>query len=156
MLKSKIFIYQNDFDALRCLGISGDQDLTADRIRCFAVETGTCFATRSAQVETLCVDRRGFISCTGHGRIYIACNFIHSDDHQHIPWSGSDRGYTVGMSVNIDHNSIFRDRICTGQKVITIICRQARSCAYLPVSVRYRGCIHDNFPDRQLLLSRSH
>ena len=124
MLKSEIFIYQNDFDALRCLGISGDQDLTADRIRCFAVETGTCFATRSAQVETLCVDRRGFISCTGHGRIYIACNFIHSDDHQHIPWSGSDRGYTVGMSIDIDHNSIFRDRICTGQEVITIICRK--------------------------------
>ena len=81
MLKSKIFIYQNDFDALRCLGISGDQDLTADRIRCFAVKTGTCFATRSAQKE---MPRPG--SCS-----VVAFPLHHSTMYKHCRRTGQAR-----------------------------------------------------------------
>lgn len=119
-----------------------DQDLTADRIRCLpSQETGTCFL----QQGVLRLKRCALIGAAS----FLARDMAESTScvTLFIPMIiNTFRGPaaiedTVGMSVNVDHNSIFRDRICTGQESNHNHMPQARSCAYLPVSVRYRGCI---------------
>ena len=102
-------------------GISCDQELTADGIRRFAVEAFSGLLAGSLDVESLGVDRCSHVSRTLHGTVQIGTYLIDADDEDYLSRSLSNAGNTVGIAVDIDHNTVTGDGIGTGQENIRIV-----------------------------------
>ena len=71
-------------------GMSGkarDQELTADRVRRFAVHAGTCLRAGRIEPESLRVDRGSYISRPLHSAVHIITYLVHARDHDHLAWT---------------------------------------------------------------------
>ena len=120
-LKSKDIVYKNNMYSIFMPGISCNQKLTANRIRRFTVKAFSGLLTGSLNVKTLCICRCCHISRTFHRFIKIGTDFVHSDNKYYFFRSLCDAGDTVGISVNVDHNTVVCNGIGAGKKNISII-----------------------------------
>ena len=82
-------------------GISRDQELTADRIRGFAVEAFSGLLAGCLDVKSLGIGRSRHISGPLHSIIEVRTDFIHSHDKDHFSRSLGDTGHAIGISVDI-------------------------------------------------------
>ena len=119
--EAQCIIDQDYMDPVCMAGISGDQKLTADRVRWFTVKAFSGLLTGSLNVKTLCICRCCHISRTFHRFIKIGTDFIHSDNKHYFFRSLCDAGDTVGISVNVDHDTVVCNGIGAGKKNIRII-----------------------------------
>ena len=95
-------------------GISGDQKLTADGIRGFAVKAFSGFLTWSFDIKSLRISCSCHISGTLHCAVKIRSDFVYTYNKDYFFRSLGNAGYTVGIAVNIDKDAIICDCIGTG------------------------------------------
>ena len=103
-------------------GISRDQELTADRIRGFAVEAFSGLLAGCLDVKSLGIGRSRHISGPLHSIIEVRTDFIHSHDKDHFSRSLGDTGHAIGISVDIHHDTVACDGIGPGKANIRIVC----------------------------------
>ena len=86
-------------------GISGNQKLTADGIRGFAIKAFSGFLTWSFDIKSLCISCSCYISGTLHCAVKIRTDFVYTYNKDYFfgPWAM--QGYTVGIAVNIDKDA---------------------------------------------------
>ena len=113
-LHPKCVIYQNHMDSVFMSGISGDQELTADGIRGFAVKAFSGFLTWSFDIKSLCISCSCYISGTLHCAVKIRTDFVYTYNKDYFFRALGNAGYTVGIAVNIDKDAIICDCIGTG------------------------------------------
>ena len=113
-LHPKCVIYQNNMDSVFMSGISGDQELTADGIRGFAVKAFSGFLTWSFDIKSLCISCSCYISGTLHCAVKIRTDFVYTYNKDYFFRALGNAGYTVGIAVNIDKDAIICDCIGTG------------------------------------------
>ena len=92
LLKSQRIIYQNHMDSVFMSGISGDQELTADGIRRFAVKAFSGFLTWSFDIKSLCISCSCYISGTLHCTVKIWTDFVYTYNKNYFfgPWAMQD------------------------------------------------------------------
>ena len=112
LLESKIVIDQNHVNTAFMPGVPRDKELAADRIRGLAVHAGSGLGARRIQAEALRIGRCRDVSGTLHGAVDIVADLIHAHDKQDLLRALRDRGYTVGITIDIDEDAVFGHRIC--------------------------------------------
>ena len=98
-------------NSVRMSGISGDQKLTADGIRGLAVKALSRLPTWGLNVESLRVAGSRHISGALHGTVEIVTYLIQSNDKYNLPRPLRNAGNTIGISIDIDHNTVACDGI---------------------------------------------
>lgn len=93
------------------LGVSRDQELTADSIRGFAIEAFSGLLTGCLDIESLGVAGCCDVSRTLHGIVDVGAYFVQTDDKYYFSRPLGDTGDTVGITVNVDHNTVTGDGI---------------------------------------------
>ena len=111
ILKSQIVIHQNHMDSSGMSGISCDQELAANGIRRLAVEAFSGCLARCFHLKTLGIRRSSYISGTLHRTVKICAYFIDSHNENNLLRTLGNAGYTVGISIDIHHNTIIRNCI---------------------------------------------
>lgn len=91
-LHPKCVIYQNNMDSVFMSGISGDQELTADGIRGFAVKAFSGFLTWSFDIKSLRISCSCHISGTLHCTVKIRTDFVYTYNKDYFfgPWAMQD------------------------------------------------------------------
>ena len=92
-------------------GKAGDQELTADRIRGFAVHAGAGFGTGGGQAKTLGIGGGGNGTGTLHGAVHIITDLVHANDEKDFPGALGNGGNPVGIPVDIDQNAVLGDGV---------------------------------------------
>ena len=92
-------------NSVRMSGISGDQKLTADGIRGLAVKALSRLPTWGLNVESLRVAGSRHISGE------IVTYLIQSNDKYNLPRPLCNAGNTIGISIDIDHDTVACDGI---------------------------------------------
>ena len=100
-LHPKCVIYQNNMDSVFMSGISGDQELTADGIRGFAVKAFSGRFTWGLNIESLGIGRCSNISGTFHGTVKVAADLVYSHNEDHFFRTLGNTGNAVGVAINI-------------------------------------------------------
>lgn len=98
-------------NSVRMSGISGDQKLTADGIRGLAVKALSRLPTWGLNVESLRVAGSRHISGALHGTVEIVTYLIQSNDKYNLPRPLCNAGNTIGISIDIDHDTVACDGI---------------------------------------------
>ena len=110
---SEIVVYEDYFYSSCMSGKAGDQELAADRIRRLAIKAGTLLGARGIQTKALSVDRSSNVTGALHGTVDIIADFIHADDEKNMLRTLSDRGYSVGVAVDVYEDAVVCDRVST-------------------------------------------
>lgn len=103
---TEYIIHKNYMDPICMMRISGNQKLTADRIRRLAIGTFTSQATRSLDVKSLRIGWSCNISGTFHRLIKIRTYLIHSHNKYYLVRSLCNAGNSIRVTVYIYNNSI--------------------------------------------------
>mgnify|MGYP007120032485 CR=1 FL=1 len=96
-------------------GISGDQELTADGIRGFAVKAFSGFLTWSFDIKSLCISCSCYISGTLHCAVKIRTDFVYTYNKDYFffgPWAMQDT--RLELPSIIDKDAIIVTDIGTG------------------------------------------
>ena len=93
------------------LGVSRDQELTADGIRRLAVEAFSGLLAGCLDIESLGVAGGCDVSRTLHGLVDVGTYFVQTDDKYYFSRPLGDTGDTVGITVDVDHNAVAGDGI---------------------------------------------
>ena len=121
---SEIVVYEDYFYPSCMSGKAGDQKLAADRIRRLAIKAGTLLGARGIQAEALSVDRSSDVTGALHGTVDIIADFIHADDEKNMLRTLSDRGYAVGVAIDVYEDAVVCDRISTREEEISVVCKK--------------------------------
>ena len=87
--------------------------LATDSVRRFTVEAFSGLLAGCLDVESLGVAGGCDISRTLHGIINVGTYFVQSDDKHYFSRSLGDAGDTIGIAINVDHNTVTGDGIGT-------------------------------------------
>ena len=88
--------------------VTGDEELTTDGVRGFAVHAGARLGAGCGQAEALGVYRRRHVPGPLHGSVNVTADLVHAHDKNHLFGPLGNGGNPIGVSVDVHKHPILR------------------------------------------------